>query len=239
MEFSEESVTLPIENFHFDVGNGERVSRHGESLPISIRAVFCGPSNCGKTNTLLALLIHPNGLRFANLYVYSKSLSQPKFEFLKQVLEPIKGMRYFTYSEHDEVVSPDQVLTNSIMIFDDIACEKQDNVRAFFCMGRHNNVDSFYLNQSYASIRKHLIRGNVKLLVLFKQDEMNLKYNYDDHVSTDMPFAQFKELCSSCWSDGEKNGYGFLVIDKDRCLQNGRYRKIFDKFAKFAINLNQ
>ena len=64
------------------------------------------------------------------------------------------------------------------MIFDDIACEKQDNVIPFFCMGRHNNVDSFYLNQSYASIRKHLIRENVSLLVLFKPDEMNLKHIY-------------------------------------------------------------
>ena len=31
------------------------------------------------------------------------------------------------------------------MIFDDIACEKQDSVRAFFCMGRHKKVDCFYL----------------------------------------------------------------------------------------------
>ena len=65
---------------------------------------------------------------------------------------------------------------------------------------------------------------------------MNLKHIYDDHVSTDMPFAQLKELCSCFWSDGEKNGYGFFVIDKDRSLQKGKYRKLFDKFAKFVKN---
>jgi len=31
------------------------------------------------------------------------------------------------------------------MIFDDVACEKQNNIRSDFCMGRHKNIDSFYL----------------------------------------------------------------------------------------------
>ena len=231
MEFSKQPVALPVENFDFEKVS-EKFSRHGELLPNSIRAVFCGPSSCGKTNALLALLTHPNGLRFANLYIYSKTLSQPKYEFLRKVIESIDGMRYFAFSEHDDVISPEQVLPNSIMIFDDIACEKQDNVRSFFCMGRHNNVDSFYLNQSYARIPKHLIRENINLLVLFKQDEMNLKHVYDDHVNTDMSFTQFRELCSSCWANsGEGKSYGFLVIDKNRSLQNGRYRKTFDKFC--------
>jgi hypothetical protein len=36
-------------------------------------------------------------------------------------------------------------------------------------------------------------------------------------------------LCAACW---EPN-YGFLVIDKDRDLGNGRYRRGFDEFAVF------
>ena len=39
-----------------------------------VRAVICGPSGYGKTNVLLSLLESPNGLRFENVYVYSKSL---------------------------------------------------------------------------------------------------------------------------------------------------------------------
>lgn len=31
------------------------------------------------------------------------------------------------------------------MIFDDIACEKQNNIRKYFIMGKHNNVDTYYL----------------------------------------------------------------------------------------------
>lgn len=226
MDFTEQNVKLPVGNFDF--GKEKRKKRHGELLPDSIRAVFCGPSNCGKTNSLLALITHPNGLRFENLYVYSKSLNQPKYQFLKEVLEPIEGVSYLPFSEHETVVSPDEALPNSIMIFDDVACEKQDNVRAFFCMGRHKSVDSFYLCQSYAHIGKHLIRDNVNLLVIYRQDDVNLKHIYEDHVNTDLTFSEFRNLCSECW---KKDKYGFIVIDKDREINDGRYRKGFDCFA--------
>ena len=106
-------------------------------LPDNIRAVFCGPSNCCKTNILVTLITHPNCLRFENVYFYSKSLNQSKYRFLKELLQPIDGVQYFPFSEHEEVVAPDNALLNSIIVFDDIACEKQDNVGAFFCMGRH------------------------------------------------------------------------------------------------------
>ena len=53
----------------------------GTVLPHSVRAIVRGPSNFGKTNAVLALLTHPNGLRFANLHVYSKSLNQPTYSY--------------------------------------------------------------------------------------------------------------------------------------------------------------
>lgn len=226
MEFTEQSVKLPVVNFDF--GKEKKSKRHGELLPDSIRAVFVGPSNCGKTNSLLALITHPNGVRFQNVYVYSKSLNQPKYQFLRQLLEPLEDIKYFPFSDHESVISPDEALPNSIIIFDDVACEKQDNVRAFFCMGRHKNVDCFYLCQSYAHIPKHLIRDNVNMLVLFRQDDVNLKHVYDDHVNTDMTFTEFRNLCSNCWKDGK---HAFIVIDKDRGINDGRYRKGFDSFA--------
>ena len=220
-----QSIKLPIDNF--DVGCEKKIQRHGELLPSSIRAVFCGPSNCGKTNSLLALITHPNGLRFENVYVYSKSLNQSKYKFLEKVLQPIKGIEYYAFSEHEAVVSPEEARPNSIIIFDDVACEKQDNIRAFFCMGRHKSVDCFYLCQSYAHVPKHLVRDNVNLLAVFRQDDVNLKHIYDDHVNTDMSYNRFKELCGKCWGN---DNHGFILIDKDRVLNKGRYRKNFDSF---------
>ena len=98
-------------------------------------------------------------------------------------------------------------------------------------MGRHKNVDCFYLSQSYAHIPKHLIRHNVNLLVLFRQDDMNLKHVHNDQVNTDMRYTQFRDLCSSCW-----NMYGFLVIDKERALDSCRYRKGFDQFIIYIYS---
>ncbi|CAB0039842.1 unnamed protein product [Trichogramma brassicae] len=164
-------------------------------------------------NCLLALITHPNGLRFENVYVYSKSLNQPKYKFLKDLLEPIDGVRYLPFSEHEAVLSPDEALPNSLMIFDDVACEKQDNVRAYFCMGRHKNVDSFYLCQSYAHVPKHLVRDNVNLLVIFRQDDVNLRHIYDDHVNTDMSYPVFKELCANCWNSDQHSFWSSTRIE--------------------------
>ena len=50
---------------------------------------------------------------------------------------------------------------------------------SIFSIGRHRLIDCFYLCQTYAQIPKHLIRDNVNFLVLFNQDEMNIKHIYD------------------------------------------------------------
>ncbi|KYM98109.1 hypothetical protein ALC62_11191 [Cyphomyrmex costatus] len=153
-------------------------------LPISIRGVICGPSNCGKTNMLISLLESPHGVRFENVYVYSKSLQQPKYRYLENLLEPIEEIGYFTFSNNSDVVPSNEALPNSIFVFDDVACDKQDAIREYFTMGRHHtlhntgrhaDVDCFYLCQTYAKIPKYLIRDNANLLILFKQDGTNLK----------------------------------------------------------------
>lgn len=200
--------------------------RHSSLLPNSIRALIVGPSNCGKTNVMLSLIESPNGLKFENIYVYSKSLYQPKYEYLKKLISTVKGMGYYTFSDNAEVISPDSAKRNSIMIFDDVACEKQNNIRSYFAMGRHKDVDSFYLCQTYTRIPKHLVRDNANIIIMFKQDELNLKHIYNDHVGSDMSLEKFRDVCRECW----KENYGFLTISKDDEINCGRYRKGFDIF---------
>ncbi|EZA61636.1 hypothetical protein X777_11759 [Ooceraea biroi] len=139
----------------------------------------------------------------------------------------IDEIGYFTFSNNSDVIPPCEARPNSIFVFDDVACDKQDTVREYFSMGRHSNVDSFYLCQTYARIPKHLIRDNAYLLILFKQDGTNLKQVYNNHVNTDMPYGDFCSLCHSCW----QREYGFLMIDKDSALTNWRYRRGFNEFA--------
>ncbi len=96
-------------------------------------------------------------------------------------------------------------------------------------MGRHNKIDTFYVCQTYSFIPKQLVRDNANLLLVFKQDDRNLRHIYNDHVNCDMKFDQFKELCNMVWNRGKNN---FLTIDKDRDLNKGRYRLGFDMFIK-------
>lgn len=215
-----------FEILNLDNHENVKSSRHGSLLPNSIRCIISGPSNAGKTNLMLSLLFNQNGVRFENVYVYSKSLYQPKYQLLETVLNNVKGVKYFPYKESDEIMDPAKANIDSVFIFDDVACDKQEKIRDYFCMGRHKCVESFYLCQTYTRIPKHLIRDNANFLVLFKQDDTNLHHIYNDHVGTDMTFEQFKLLCSECW----KEKYGFLVIDKDSDIRNGRYRKGFDCF---------
>lgn len=229
MRIHRQKVTLPLENLDLltehSVG-GEGDKKHSELFPNTLRAILCGPSGAGKTNLLLSLLFDPNGLWFENVYVYSKSLYQPKYKLLEEVLKHVKGVSYFPYANSESIIDPSEAKTNSIFIFDDVACDKQDKIRAYFSMGRHKLVDCFYLCQTYTRIPKHLIRDNCNCLILFKQDKMNLRHVYDDHVTPDMTFEQFEIMCGECWNDK----FGVMVIVKDFDLHSGRYRKGFDQY---------
>lgn len=229
MRFVRQPLTIYVKNLDekTQLISEKGTRKHGNMLPSAIRGIICGPSNCGKTNVLMSLLESPQGLHFENLYVYSKSLQQPKYRYLENLMLGIDEIGYFTFSNNSEVIPPVEALPNSIFVFDDVACDKQDAIREYFAMGRHSNVDCFYLCQTYAKIPKHLIRDNANLLIIFKQDGTNLKHLYNDHVNTDMSYQDFCELCNKCW----QRKYGFVVIDKDSSMTHGRYRKGFNEFA--------
>lgn len=224
MKFIKQKTRLNVDNHDLDV---KIKSKHGKLFPPSIRCVIVGPSTCGKTNVMISLIEHPNGLKFENVYVYSKSLYQPKYLYLEELLKPIKGVGFYAFKSSENIVEVSKAKPNSIFIFDDIACANQDIMREYFSMGRHNHIDAFYLCQTYVKIPKHLIRDNANMLVIFKQDDVNLKHIYEEHVGSDMPFASFRMLCANCW----KKPYGFLSIFKDNNLNEGRYRQGFDTFA--------
>lgn len=231
MRFLKQSLSIcnnfACDKMLLDENHNDNCKRHSKILPNTIRCIICGPSNCGKTNVIINLIESPNGVRFENIYVYSKSLQQLKYRYLERIISTIPGIGYYKFSNNSQIVPISEALPNSIFIFDDVACDKQQIIREYFSMGRHSNIDCFYLCQTYAKIPKHLIRDNANLLIIFQQDNTNLRHIYNDHINTDMSYEDFLSLCRNCW---EKK-YGFLVIDKDSNIQNGRYRKEFDHFA--------
>lgn len=225
-KIEKQNHSLPIAN-HDGRSPTSQYQKHGILLGSGCkRGLIVGRSNCGKTNVMISLLEHPNGLRFENVYLYSKTLIQPKYTYLRKLLRPIREIGYHEYDDDVHILPPQHAKPNSVIIFDDIACESQSIIRDYFCFGRHRNIDCFYLCQTYSSIPKQLIRDNANFIIIFQQDKTNLKHIHDDHVNVDMTFEDFKNLCSLCWNDQ----YGFLVIDKDSDLNDGRYRKGFDSF---------
>lgn len=110
-----------------------------------------------------------------------------------------------------------------------MACENQINIRNYFSMGRHKHIDCFYLCQTYSKIPKQLLRDNANFLIIFKQDDVNLKHIYEEHVSSDMSWNQFKKICNTVW----REPYNFVSICKDSSVSNGRYRQNLDSFFKF------
>jgi len=92
-------------------------------------AIVCGLLNCDKTNVLISLLESLHGVRFENVYVYSKSLQQPKYRYLSNLFS-IDKIGYSTFSSNN-VVPPGEAHSNSIFIFDDLSYDKQDDVREY------------------------------------------------------------------------------------------------------------
>ena len=102
MEVVKQKCSLPIQVLDFD--DDIRVGRHGSLFPSNVRALILGSSNVGKTNVLLNMLIHENGLRFENLYIYSKSLHQPKYQYLLKVLKTIPDIGVYTFEDGDKEI---------------------------------------------------------------------------------------------------------------------------------------
>lgn len=228
IRIEQHQAVLPVENLDYlnDKYELEKSRKHGELFPNSCRFIFAGPSGCGKSNALLSLIFNLNGLHFENVYIFSKSLYQPKYQILEHILSNVSGVGYFPFKENAEIDEPNDAKSNSIFIFDDVIGENQDKIKSYYAMGRHKSIDVAFLCQTYVAAKKHIIRDNANILVIFKQDDVNLKHIFDEHVSPDMTYETFKKICGICWNDN----FGFLVIVKDFDLNNGRYRLGFDKY---------
>jgi hypothetical protein len=198
--------------------------------------VIAGGTGSGKTNLMLNLLKQEKLLNYDHVYIYSSTLHQPAYEYLRQyyidleklILEKssreVKIARFF--DADNEIMNPSELNKdkNHIMIFDDVMMRDQSVIKEFFCRGRHNNVNVFYLCQSLHKISKHCIRENANIFILFRQDEKTLKYFHETHILGDMDFVEFKEFCGGAWS----KKHGFVVIniwDEAYC---GRYWSNYD-----------
>jgi len=206
-----------ISVINFDTGR--KPARRVSLFPDTMRCGIFGPSGCGKTNVLLTILVYKEPLK--GIYLCTRTASQPKYTLLRELVEKYNASEeneakiIYEESTPPTLSPPEELSTDSIVIFDDILSENQDKVATFFMRGRHRNISCFYLAQSYTKIpKKSGIRENFNFLLIFRQDRVNLHQIYIEHVVSDVSFQLFADICALCW----RREYGFLTIDlEDGC----------------------
>lgn len=134
MKFVKQNITIPVKPIEVESTN--KRTKHGLLFPNNIRAILVAPSGGGKTSALISLLTDLNGLRFKNVYIYTTSLFQPQYQFLKQVLDKIKEIGFYHYGDSEDV-DIHNVKPGSIFIFDDIP--DQLVTRPFFSQGKKSS----------------------------------------------------------------------------------------------------
>ena len=200
---------------------------HAPYFPKSIRCVIAGSSGSGKTNLMMHFLIQPGMLDYSDVYIYSTTIYQPAYEYLRQYysekemkIKQVCGISHKiahfieVNGEKDktgELLDPSTLdrTKSHVMIFDDVMHDDQSIIKTYYCRGRHNSVNLFYLVQSLHKIQKHSIRQNANVFILFEQDVKTLKYFWETHISGDMYFKEFESFCYKVWS----KGHGFVVIN--------------------------
>ena len=171
----------------------------------SNRTLLVGPSFSGKTYLMLKIL---SGMIDRDFYIITKSrpeqYTNSKIK-IKEISDEIKPLNEYG---------------NSIIVFDDILGSSNSRfIDQFFIRGLHNNVDIYYLSQSYFDLPKITIRNNSNKKILFNQTLKDIEHLYRDVASYDMNYDEFKDLCRK----SREEDYNCLYIDRSEKRDQGKY----------------
>ena len=160
---------------NYDPGSSESDYKQGHPcMPADVfRMLICGPSNSGKTNTLLHMLYEL--LEYDKIYLFSKNLHQNKYQALLQYfaeeVNPDPTVGYEVIEAHGDEIIPLEELpvdTQKIVVFDDLVCESnQNSIINYFINGRHRNCCVIYLTQTFYKVPKN-IRDNCSHFCIFR-----------------------------------------------------------------------
>ena len=112
--------------------------------------VIIGPRNVGKTFYMLKILEKIDNKR--PIHIITRSPNQ-----------------YPNYKTSTEI-KPINKYIGSVVIFDDmLGAKNSSQIDEFFTRGRHEDLDVYYISQSYFALPRQSIRNNSDRLILFKQ----------------------------------------------------------------------
>ena len=90
-----------------------------------------------------------------------------------------------------------------------LGAQNSSQIDDFFSRGRHENLDVYYISQSYYALPRQSIRNNSDRFLLFKQTIREVQSMYYDIGAFDMIYDEFKEMCRVAWSEN----FNYLCID--------------------------
>ena len=138
--------------------------------------------------------------------------------------------QYPNYETSNEI-KPINKYKGSVVIFDDMLGAKNSfQIDEFFTRGRHENLDVYYISQSYFALPRQSIRNNSDRLILFKQTLRDVQSMYYDIGAYDMKYDEFKEMCHKAWDER----FNYLCIDMTKNKNDGKYR-IFNEWKTIYI----
>ena len=190
--------TLPpnIENINSNNNNNDIVSKFENRSNVVI-----GARNVGKTYYMLKVLEKIGNKRPINIITRSPS-------------------QYLNYKTSNEI-KPINKYKVSVVIFDDMLGAKNcSQIDEFFTRGKHEDLDVYYISQSYFGLLRQSIRNNSDRLILFKQTLRDVQSMYYDIGAYDMNYDEFKLMCHKA-SDEKCN---YLCIDMTKNKNEGKYR---------------
>ena len=165
------------------------------------RHVIIGPSNVGKTLYMLKVLEKIGEQR--RIHIITRSPNQ-----------------YPNYKKSNEI-KPINKYKGSVVIFDDmLGAKNSSQIDEFFTRGRHENLDVYYISQSYFGLPRQSIRNNSDRLILFKQTLRDVQSMYYDIGAYDMNYDEFKQMCHKAWDEK----YNYLHIHVTKNKNDAKYR---------------
>ena len=173
------------------------------------RTLIVGPSFCGKTHLLLNKL---QLIRLDNPEQKICIITRSPEQYNKIEIEDVSV-------EEDLGDKSIQDFQNCCVVFDDMLDSNQKLIDPFFTRGRHNDLDVYYLSQSYFDLPKRTIRNNSNIIILFQQTLKDVEHIYRDIAGFDMSNDEFKSLCREAWRDE----YNYLLINRLENKNGSKY----------------
>ena len=185
------------------------------------RTLIVGPSFCGKTHLLL------NKLQLIRLDDNTR-----KIHIITRSPEQYSNTALLAFGIEIEQVKVDEDLEdksiqdfqNCCVAFDDMLDTSQKLIDPFFTRGRHNDLDVYYLSQSYFDLPKRTIGNNSNIIILFQQTLKDVEHICRDIAGFDMSYDEFKSLCKEAWRDKynyslinrleDKNGSKYMICNE-------------------------